>query len=134
MKFSMRIIILATIVMLLVLPGLAFAHGMDLILEEPGVLRVEYEGGGFSPRTEVTIYDMEGNELGKGLVDDEGRYLFDQELVVARSVANDGMGHVAEYREGVEERTIPKLPVVIAVFALVALIWKLVDRRSKNTQ
>lgn len=134
MKFSMRIIILATLVMLLVLPGLAFAHGMDLILEEPGVLRVEYEGGGFSPRTEVTIYDMEGNELGKGLVDDEGRYLFDQELVVARAVANDGMGHVAEYREGVEERTIPKLPVVIAVFALVALIWKLVDRRSKNTQ
>ena len=42
------------------------------------VLRAEYDGGGFSPRTEVTIYDEDGNELDKGLVDEEGKFHFEK--------------------------------------------------------
>ena len=74
-------------------------------------------GGGFSPRTEVTIYGVNGEELGKGLVDEEGKYHFDASLDVHTAIAEDGMGHRAEYEKGVETTTIPKVPVVIE-FAL----------------
>ena len=71
MKPSVKISIVSLLSFLLLLvPSLALAHGMLLTLEEPGVLKVEYDGGGISPRTEVTIYDTEGNELAKGPVDE----------------------------------------------------------------
>ena len=40
-----------------------FAHGLFLTLEEPGVLKAEYDGGGFSPRMEVTVFDEDDKEL-----------------------------------------------------------------------
>lgn len=119
------------IVLLLLVPGVAHAHGMFLRLEAPGVFRVEYDGGGFSPRTEVVLYDKEGRELERGLVDEEGKYHFDETLAVYRAVADDGMGHRAEYKEGVEEKTIPKVPVVIAVFAVVAIIYVIYSKKKR---
>ena len=120
--------------MVLLLPGISYAHGMLLILEEPGVLRVEYDGGGFSPRTEVTIYDKEGNELGKGSVDEEGKYYFDPSLNVHLAVADDGMGHRAEYKEGVQEKSLPKIPVIIGVFAVIAVITIIFNKRANQKQ
>lgn len=119
------------IALVLLIPGVAYAHGMSLILEAPGVFRVEYDGGGFSPGTEVVLYDQEGRELARGLVDEEGKYHFDASLAVYRAVADDGMGHRAEYKEGVEEKTIPKVPVVIAVFAVVAVIFVVFNKKKK---
>lgn len=119
------------IALVLLIPGVAYAHGMSLRLEAPGVFRVEYDGGGFSPRTEVVLYDEEGRELERGLVDEEGKYHFDENLAVYRAVADDGMGHRAEYKEGVEEKTIPKVPVVIAVFAVVAVIFVVFNKKKK---
>lgn len=123
------------VLLLLLIPSVAYAHAMFLKMEEPGVLKAEYDGGGFSPRTEITIYDEAGNELDKGLVDDEGKFYFDENLDVHRAVADDGMGHRAEYKKGVEAKTIPKAPVVIGVFALVAVIfavYKVYNRKGKN--
>jgi hypothetical protein len=105
---------------------------MFLELEEPGVLRAEYDGGGFSPRTEVTIYDEDGNELDKGLVDEEGKFHFDKSLDLHRAVAEDGMGHRAEYKKGVETKTIPKVPVVIGVFAVVGVIFMIQNKKVKQ--
>lgn len=116
---------------LALLPSVAYAHGMLLELEKPGVLRVEYDGGGFSPRTEVTIYDEDGVELDKGLVDEEGKFHFDESLEVHRAVAEDGMGHRAEYEKGIEVTTIPKIPVVIGVFAVVGLIFIIQNKKDK---
>lgn len=90
----------------------AFAHGMFLRLEALGVLKAEYDGGGFSPRTEVTIYD------------EDGRFHFDESLDVHRALADDGMVHRAEYIKGVEQ----KLPVVIAVFAGIAGIFAVYNK------
>jgi hypothetical protein len=115
--------ILFLLICLVLLPSAVYAHSMLLELEEPGVLRAEYDGGGFSPRTEVTIYDENGEELGKGLVDEEGKFHFDKSLDVHSAVAEDGMGHRAEYKKGVKTKTIPKLPVVIGVFAVVGAIF-----------
>lgn len=113
-------------------PSTAYAHGMHLELVEPGVLMVEYDGGGFSPRMEITIYDEEGKELGKGLVDEEGKYFFDTSLSVHRAIADDGMGHRAEYKEGVEHKNIPKLPVVIGVFAVIGVIFVVFNKKGKS--
>ncbi|MGI6679864.1 MAG: hypothetical protein ACOX2Q_12715 [Dehalobacterium sp.] len=124
-------VIFGIICLFLLIPSMADAHGMFLRLEESGVLRAEYDGGGFSSRTEVTIYDAEGNELGKGPVDEEGKYHFDQSLDVHSAVADDGMGHRAEYKKGVEEKSIPKVPVVIGVFLVIAIISVIFNKRSK---
>lgn len=118
----------------LLFPGVSFAHGMDLILEEPGVLRVEYEGGGFSPRTEITIYDENGNELAKGPVDEEGKFHFDENLNVHKAVADDGMGHRAEYVEGAVAKSIPKLPVIIGVFAIAGVFYYIFTKKNKKTK
>lgn len=120
--------------LLFMIPTTSFAHGMLLKLEEPGVLKVEYDGGGFSPRTEITIYDKAGNELGKGPVDEEGKFHFDSALKVHSAVADDGMGHRAEYKEGVEEKTIPKAPVVIAVFAVIGVIFLIFNKKARVQQ
>ena len=130
-KFEINII-LALICMLLLVPSISYAHGMLLKLVEPGVLQVEYDGGGFSPRTEVTLYDNAGNELEKGLVDEEGKYHFNESFDVHKAVADDGMGHRAEYEKGVEQRTIPKLPVVIGVFVVVGIIFMVFNKRAKQ--
>ncbi|MFA5525156.1 MAG: hypothetical protein WDA24_12420 [Tissierellales bacterium] len=101
MKSVMNKGILFLLICLVLLPSAVYAHGMLLELEDPGVLRAEYDdGGGFSPRTEVTIYDENGNELDKGLVDEEGRFHFEKSLDLHRAVAEDGMGHRAEYKKG----------------------------------
>lgn len=133
MKIHLKTTILLSLIsVLLLLPSMAYAHGMFLRLEEPGVLRVEYDGGGFSPRTVVTIYDEAGNELGSGPVDEEGKFHFDPDLNVHRAVADDGLGHKAEYREGVEQKSIPKLPVIIGVFVVIGIIFAVFNRKAKN--
>ncbi len=129
LKFNKRFF-LCLIALLVLIPGVASAHGMLLRLEEPGMFKVEYDGGGFSPRTEVVLYDEEGRELERGLVDDEGKYHFDENLAVYRAVADDGMGHRAEYREGMEEKTIPKAPVVIAVFAVAGIVYSVYSKKK----
>lgn len=132
MKSVMNKGILFLLICLVLLPSAVYAHGMLLELEEPGVLKAEYDGGGFSPRTEVIIYDENGNELDKGLVDEEGKFHFDKSLDVHRAVAEDGMGHRAEYKKGVETKTIPKVPVVIGVFAVVGVIFMIQNKKVKQ--
>ncbi|HHX23971.1 MAG TPA: hypothetical protein GX723_08195 [Thermoanaerobacterales bacterium] len=127
-------VILSLICILLLIPSISYAHAMFLKLEEPGVLRVEYDGGGFSSRTEVTIYDKEGNELGKGLVDEEGKFHFDPDLEVHSAVADDGMGHRVEYKVGVKEKTVPKVPAIIGVFAVIGIITVIYNKRAKQKQ
>lgn len=130
MKKTNKLSLLLAVILILV-PTIAFAHGLFLTLEEPGVLKAEYDGGGFSPRMEVVIYDEAGEELAKGPVDEEGKFKFDSSLKVARAEVDDGMGHKAEYIEGVETKTISKLPVVIGVFAVVAVIYFVFSKKKK---
>lgn len=120
--------------LLLVMPGHAHAHAMFLTLEEPGVLRVEYDGGGFSPRTIVTVFDEKNNELEKGPVDAEGKFYFDENFHVYSAIAEDGMGHRAECKKGVEEKKLPKLPVVIGVFAVVAAVFVVFNKRAAKKE
>ncbi|MDO5713363.1 MAG: hypothetical protein Q4Q07_02915 [Tissierellia bacterium] len=126
-----KLIFITTLLLLCSIPFHVLAHGLNLTLEEPGVLKAEYDGGGFSPRMEVTLYDKDGNELEKGKVDDKGEYHFDPDLEVQSAVVEDGMGHRAEYEKGVEQVKIPKLPVVIIVFILVGGILYYYNKKKK---
>jgi len=128
-KKSIALILLCVV---LLIPNFVFAHGMFLKLKAPGVLKAEYDGGGFSPRTEIVIYDEAGNELGKGPVDENGEFHFDKNLKVHSAIANDGMGHQAEYKEGVVEKSIPKLPVVIGVFVVIGIVFMIYNKKSKS--
>ena len=42
------------------------------------------------------------------------------------------MGHRAEYKKGVETKTIPKVPVVIGVFAVVGVIFMIQNKKVKQ--
>lgn len=124
--------ILSLILLLMIFSTVyAFAHGMSLRLEGPGVLIAEYDGGGFSPRMVVTLYDKEGTKLAEGPVDSEGKYHFDQTLPVANAVVEDGLGHRATYEKGVFQQDIPKLPVVIGVFIVVGIIMVYYERKIR---
>lgn len=54
------------------------------------------------------------------------------DLKVHRAIADDGMGHRAEYKEGVEHRDIPKVPVIIGIFAAIGVIFLVFNKRTKN--
>ena len=59
-------IIFGILCIFLLIPSVVYAHGMLLTLEEPGVLKVEYDGGVFT-QNRSNHFDKDGNELGRGL-------------------------------------------------------------------
>lgn len=130
-KMNKRIISLLLMLMIIVSSVPVFAHALFLTLEEPGVLKAEYDGGGFSPRMEVTIYDKDDNELVKGNVDEEGLFHFDEDLAAHHATVDDGMGHTSTWETGVVETSIPKIPVVIGVFALIGGIFYYYSKKKK---
>ncbi len=121
-----------TLVFLFV-PMLVLAHGLNIILLEPGVLKAEYEGGGFSPRMVFTLYDADGKVVLEGPIDENGEFHFDKNLDFEKAVVDDGMGHRATYVKGGKPKTeIPKVPVVIAVFAVVGIIFYVYNKKKEN--
>ncbi|MGO1469563.1 MAG: hypothetical protein ACTHW2_06050 [Tissierella sp.] len=128
-----RVISLLVLTILLMTSITVFAHGLFLTLEEPGVLKAEYDGGGFSPRMEVIVFDKDDNELSKGKVDDEGFFKFDKDLDVQYATVDDSMGHKARWEKGESETTeIPKVPVVIGVFAVIGGMFFINSKKSKK--
>lgn len=80
------------------------AHAMFLDLIAPGVFKVEYDGGGFTPGTIVTLYSDGGfEEIQSGKVDENGLYHFDKNIEVVSAMAEDGAGHVAYWPTYEEE-------------------------------
>lgn len=130
-RINKGFVFLLAIIMITVSSLPVFAHALFLTLEEPGVLKAEYDGGGFSPRMEVVVYDKDDNELARGNVDEEGLFHFDEDLAAHHASVDDGMGHNAEWETGVVETTIPKLPVVLAVFALIGFIFYRYSKKEK---
>lgn len=124
MKSLKRVLslVLAITLMVGLFSGEVFAHAMTLKEIEPGHLQAEYDGGGISERTVITLYDADGNELESGNVDADGNFKFDPSIEWAKAEAADGMGHAVEIERGVETKEIPKVPVVVAVLVVVGFI------------
>lgn len=127
-----KTITLLLIAILLLLPTTALAHGLNIYLVEPGVLKAEYEGGGFSPRMVFTLYNEKGEVVLEGPIDDNGEFHFDKSIEFTKAEVDDGMGHLATYVAGEgEKKEITKLPVVIGVFVVIGVIFFISSKRKK---
>ena len=120
---NIKIITLALVILAL-LSTTVFAHAMLLEEIEPGVLQASYDGGGISPRTVITLYDASGAELASEGIDDDGIAKFDPSIDWKTAEASDGMGHAITIERGVEQKELPKVPIVIGVLVVVgAIVW-----------
>ncbi len=131
-RVNKGIVFLLAIIMITLSSLPVFAHALFLTLEEPGVLKAEYDGGGFSPRMEVVVYNKDDEELARGNVDEEGLFHFDEDLAAHHAIVDDGMGHNASWEMGVEESTIPKLPVILVVFVLIGFTFYRYSKKEKE--
>lgn len=121
---------------LMVFSTIAFAHKMVIEPVEDGLVKVYYEGGDFSYRTEVTVYDSNDQVIESGKLDDEGKFTYDTDSDVKYLVADDGMGHRAEWTVGEEASSSShaskyiRIAVVVLVLAGIAGIYYL--RKGKK--
>lgn len=122
------IFILIILVVLVISITPVSAHRMIVEPVEEGVVTVYYEGGQLARRAEVVVYDKEGNELARGGLNEEGNFEYPPDQEAALVVADDGMGHRAEYEIG--EETGEELPrgitvaAVLMVFGIIAGIFQ----------
>lgn len=114
---------------LMIFSATAYAHKMTIEPLEDGVIQVHYDDGSFSSRTEVTVYNSNDEELALGELDDEGKFTYDASEDAEYIVADDGMGHRAEWTIGEEPSSSShaskyiKIGVVVLVLVAVAGIY-----------
>lgn len=115
------------------LPSPALAHRMLIEPVEEGKIKVAYEDGRFSRRTEVFIYDNEGKEIYSGKLDAEGYFYYPQELDAVLIVADDGLGHRVEWRVGeAMGQYFPRSYTVFIVLTLFCFIAAIFHYRIKR--
>ncbi len=111
------------------------AHRMIVEPVEEGVVTVYYEGGQLARRAEVVVYDKEDNELARGGLDEEGKFEYPLDQEAALIVADDGMGHQAEYVVGEEiGGELPRGITVAAVLLVFGLIAGIFQYRVKKRE
>lgn len=112
------------------------AHRMLIKPVEDGVIKVAYEDGRFSRRTEVFVYDHQGVELYSGKLDEHGYFHYPPEMDAALIVADDGLGHRVEWRVGDPYTTgIPRgitVAGVVTAFCLIAAFFHLRVRKKRK--
>lgn len=120
-----------TIIMLFTFITPAYAHKMLIEPVKDGVIKVMYDDGSFSERTEVTVYDSNDEVIEKGKLDDEGKFYYDKDKDVSYIVAEDGLGHKAEWKVGEEvkndsggSKTLKILAVLIVIGAVTIISMK----------
>lgn len=96
--------------------SVAEAHCMEIEPLEHQRVRVGYDGGGFSQTTLVTVLDEWGIVLEEGKLDAEGVYDYSHLRQAHTILADDGMGHRAEWVIGEDHHDPPKMPVIAGVW------------------
>ena len=114
----------------------ALAHRMLIEPVEEGIIKVAYEDGRFSRRTEVFVYDHQGVELHSGKLDTQGNFHYPPDAVLI--VADDGLGHRVEWRVGEEVDTGPSrgvtVTIVVTLFCLIALFFHSRVKKRREQQ
>lgn len=124
MKKARSIIIIMIMVLISSIP--AYAHKMNIEPLENGIVKVHYDDGSFSSRTEVTVYNSNDEVIETGKLNQEGKYTYDTNQDISYIVADDGMGHRAEWKVGelVEVRgggsKFIKIGIVVLVLGAIA--------------
>ena len=111
------------------------AHRMMIEPVEEGVIKVYYEGGQIARRAEVVVYDQNNREIARNGVDAEGYFQYPLDKGDVMLIADDGMGHRAEWKIG-EGRAddLPRGPTVAIVLAGFCLIAGLFHYRVKKKE
>ena len=134
MKNSRLIVLIMCFLM--IFSTAVYAHKMIIDPVEDGVIQVLYDDGSFSSRTEVTVYNSDDEVIESGDLDDEGRFTYDPDGSAEYIVADDGMGHKAEWTIGEEASASShaskyvKIGVVVLVLVGIAGIYY--KRRGKK--
>lgn len=118
-----------------------FAHSMIIEPVNDTSVKVYYDGGGFSDRTVVKLLDENDKELAQGNLDKDGVYTYDKSLPISKIVAEDGLGHHAEWivADGFKEG-LPKAPIIavaVIIFGGVAIFYNKKNKKKSldnNTQ
>jgi hypothetical protein len=133
-----KYLLIITAVLLIFIPVKSvFAHRMVIEELEAGLVRVGYEDGRFSRRTEIVVYNEQGMELQRGIIDPEGQFSYQPEEA-ALIVADDGLGHRAELVLGAEvtEEKSRSLTVGLVFTAFLALSgifqYRVYSRKRKD--
>lgn len=124
-------------VLWLLFSGVPMAHAHAMIIEplENQRVLVQYDGGGFSRRTVVTVVDAMGHVLEEGKLDAEGVYDYSHLPEAHTLLADDGMGHRAEWVVGTTHHQLPKLPVVAGVWGMFGgIAWHFKRKQQQNNQ
>ncbi len=105
-----------------------YAHRMLIRPIEPGLIHVVFDNDTAVQGAEVTLYDVDEEQILQGNSDEDGYFDYDRNLPVARVIASDGMGHRATWRPDQEVKAeLPKLPVAIltlSVFIFIAVFFQ----------
>jgi nickel transport protein len=108
----------------------ASAHSLLIEPMEPGVIKVYYDGGGFSPKTVVTVFNQAGQQIYSGKLDQEGNFKYPVDIEAYRIIADDGAGHRARWIVGTKfKKPLPKLPVIAVVLAVSGAIAYIFEKR-----
>lgn len=133
---SSRLIVLI-MCFLMIFSATAYAHKMTIEPLEDGIIQVLYDDGSFSSRTEVTVYDSNDEVIESGKLDEEGKFTYAASGDAEYIVADDGMGHKAEWTIGEEpsssshaSKYIKVGVVLLALLAVVGLYYKRKGRKS----
>lgn len=135
MKKSRLILLIVCILMMF--SATVYAHKMTIEPVEDGLIEVLYDDGSFSSRTEVTVYDSNDQVIESGKLDDEGRFTYDIDSNAEYIVADDGMGHRAEWTVGEEAGSSSShaskyIRIAVVVLVLVGVGGIYYVRRGKN--
>ena len=105
----------------------AWAHAMFVEPLEEGKVQIVFDGGAPVENAAVAVYDPVGAMLEETRADESGYYTYDHLEEPHRIVAEDQVGHRAEWVVGTTPRRLPKIPVVAGVwlgFGGIALFFK----------
>ncbi|ABR46753.1 hypothetical protein Amet_0526 [Alkaliphilus metalliredigens QYMF] len=117
-----------------------YAHKMLIEPIEDGVIKVNYEDGSVSSRTEVVVYDSNGAEILTGSLDENGYFYYDTDLDATRIVADDGLGHRVEWQVGDPAvysnhgSKWKKISLVVAIFVVIGSVFFLRNKKAKEKE
>lgn len=110
------------------------AHRIYIIEEEPGKLKVFYEGNTAATRAVVSLLDDEENILMQEQVNKDGFFLYNYKKVKAtKAIADDGLGHRTTFHlSAVITGEVPLFYKVAFGLSLLTFIAAYFSCRSKN--
>ncbi|MEW9094129.1 MAG: hypothetical protein AB2417_03510 [Clostridiaceae bacterium] len=125
-------------IMLLLFTTPVYAHKLAIESVEDGIIKVHYDDGSFSEKTEIILYDANDKEIKRGKLDENGQFKYDKDSGVVYIVADDGMGHKVKWKVGEEvshhhkgSKWIKIGGVLIAFAAVGGIFYK---RKDKNVE